>query len=99
MIKTMIIAATLSTTFAMAASASVVNTQTVSVPYQASVVGSDEAQTVLIARIKRAAKQVCGTTHRTNAGSLTQVMRNRTCYKSTLESAIDEAQLKQSNNS
>ncbi|MFT4714429.1 MAG: UrcA family protein, partial [Candidatus Azotimanducaceae bacterium] len=72
MIKTMIIAATLSTTFAMAASASVVNTQTVSVPYQASVVGSDEAQTVLIARIKRAAKQVCGTTHRTNAGSLTQ---------------------------
>jgi UrcA family protein len=99
MIKKMIIAAALSTTFAMTASASVVSTQTVSLPYQASAASSDTAQTVLLARIKRAAKQVCGTTHRTNAGSLTQVMKNRTCYKNTLESAVAEAGLKRSNNS
>ena len=99
MIKKMIIAAALTTTFAMSAGASVVSTETVRVPVSETVVHSDKAQTVLMARLKRAAKQVCGTTHRTNAGSLTQVMKNRACYQQSLDSALSEAGLTATNNS
>ena len=99
MIKKIIIAAALTTTIAMSAGASIVSSEAVSVPLSQSVVHSDKAQTVLMARLKRAAKQVCGTTHRTDAGSLTQVMRNRACYTRSLDSALSKAGLKASNNS
>jgi UrcA family protein len=99
MIKKIIIAAALAATFAMTASASVVRTDAVTVPYQGAVVSTEQGQAVLEARLKRAAKQVCGTTHRTNAGSLTQVMKNRACYEKSLDSAMSKAGLKASNNS
>ena len=99
MIKKMIIAAVLTTTFAMTAGASVVSTDAVTVPYNGAVVSTDKGQKVLAARLKRAAKQVCGTTHRTNAGSLTQAMKNRACYEKSIESAMSKAGLKASNNS
>ena len=99
MIKEMIIAAALTTTFAMTASASIVTTKTVSVPFSQSAVESDLAQTVMMNRLKRAAKQVCGTTHRADAGSLTQAMKNRACYQESLDAALSDAGLNASNNS
>ncbi len=99
MIKKTIIAAALTTTFAMTAGGSVVSTETVRVPYQESVVSTERGQSVLVSKIKRAAKQVCGTTHRTDAGSLTQVMKNRSCYNNAVDSAMAKAGLKASNNS
>ena len=99
MIKTMFITAALTTTIAMTAGASVVSTETVSVPFSESAVYSDKAQTVLIARLKRAAKQVCGTTHRSDAGSLTQAMKNRACYEKSLDSAVSKIGLRTLNNS
>ncbi len=70
------------------------NTETVRVPLQKSVTSSVKDSSLQVAKIKRAAKMVCGTTHRTDAGSLTQVMKNRACYDDAVASAMAKAGLK-----
>tara|TARA_B100000497_G_scaffold40031_1_gene46638 strand:- start:5305 stop:5670 length:366 start_codon:yes stop_codon:yes gene_type:complete len=94
MIKKTIIAVALTTTFATTAGAAVVSTDTLQKPYQTTVTNAERDHSLAVSKIKRAAKQACGTFHRTDAGSLTQVMKNRACYNEALESAMAKAGLK-----
>ena len=99
MIKKTIIALALTTIFATTAGAAVVSTDTLQKPYQTTVTSTERDHSLAVSKIKRAAKQVCGTFHRTDAGSLTQVMKNRACYNDVLESAMAKAGLKTIGNS
>ena len=94
MIKKTIIAVALTTILATTAGAAVVSTDTLQKPYQSTVTNAEREHSLAVSKIKRAAKQVCGTFHRTDAGSLTQVMKNRACYNDVLESAMAKAGLK-----
>jgi len=90
MIKQTIIAAALTTTFALTAGAAVVEPQAVKVPYSESAANSEQGRTVLVAQLKKAAKQVCGSTFRSDTGSLREVMQNRACYAKSLKKAMSK---------
>ncbi len=99
MIKKTIIAVALTTTFAMTAGASVVSKETLRTSNQTTITNAEKNHSVVVSKIKRAAKQGCGTFHRTDAGSLTQVMKNRACYNDAVDSAMAKAGLKTRGNS
>ncbi len=53
---------------------------------------TEQGQQVMQARIKRAAKEVCGSQDYKNAGSLENVRKNRSCFNDAVTSAVDSVE-------
>ncbi|MFT7685985.1 MAG: UrcA family protein [Candidatus Azotimanducaceae bacterium] len=91
MIKKILLAAALSTSVVLSASASL--TPTVRVDFSDVNLATMEGQERLNLRIGQAAKLVCGSTVISEVGSLKQALNNRSCIKKAISSAQKEAGL------
>jgi UrcA family protein len=75
-----------------ALSSRLVETQSISIAYAGTDLASDEGRASLLAKIKRAAKEVCGPTGLREAGSLNMASRNRKCYEGAIEAAVSQVE-------
>ena len=67
-----------------------ISVQTVSVPYYSAELGDAEGLASLHARIRSAAREVCGPTGLRQAGSLSMSSRNRQCYEDAVDAAVSQ---------
>lgn len=73
-----------------ALSSRMIETQSISIPYNGSDLATDEGRANLYGKIKRAAKEVCGPMSSREAGGLSIASRNRECYESAMEAALSQ---------
>jgi UrcA family protein len=73
-------------------SAQYIETQSISIPYTAGDLATNEGRADLYREIKRAAKRVCGPTGAREAGGLKLAARNRQCLENTLATAIGQVE-------
>ena len=73
-----------------ALSSRMIETQSISIAYNGSDLATDEGRANLYAKIRRAAKDVCGPTGSREAGGLGIASRNRECYESATEAALSQ---------
>ena len=64
--------------------------QTVSIPYAIAELSTDEGRANLHAKIRHAAREVCGPTGLRETGSLTLSSRNRKCYEEAVDAAVSQ---------
>lgn len=86
-----VMAAALSTPFV--ANAAMINGHqhaSVSIPVESFNLETEKGEALFYAKLKSAAKQVCGTSSLREAGSLEQVLQNRVCYKEALTHAVQD---------
>lgn len=69
-----------------------IETQSINIAYQGADLASDEGRAKLYGKIKRAAKEVCGPTSSREAGGLSLASRNRQCYESAMQAAINQVE-------
>ena len=75
-----------------ALSSGVIETHSISIPYDSRDLATDSGRAKLYGKIKRAAKEVCGPTGMREAGNLSIASRNRQCHESAMEAAVSQVE-------
>lgn len=64
--------------------------QSVSIPYSAAELSTEQGRSELYGRIRQAAREVCGPTGLRETGSLAISSRNRACYREAVAAATSQ---------